>query len=164
MSVELILLVAIALLCVIAIFFSYKSSTITQDSSISDFNYKLEAIAKDVNRIEASVKDEIINNRRETLLEIKSSREELSNALKSFGELISNSMKTIGDVQKDQLENFSKNLNDLTKSFDAKISLLTSSVETKLKELNEGSLNTAQAGVQFLLPFPAKPGFALIYF
>lgn len=145
MSLELILLVGIVLLCVIIIFFSYKSSTRTQDSSFADFNYKLDAITKDVYRIETSVKDEIINNRRETLQEIKSSREELSNALKSFGDLISNSMKTIGDVQKNQLENFSKNLTDLTKSFDTKISLLTSSIETKLKELNEGSLNTAQA-------------------
>ena len=144
MTIELIFLTIILFLCIVAVFFAYKTSVSKNENKLSGIDYKLESFSKDIARIESSVKNEIINNRRETLQEIKSSREELSNSLKSFGELISNSMKTIGDVQKDQLSNFSKNLNDLTKSFEEKISLLTSSMETKLKELNEGSLNSAK--------------------
>ena len=145
MTIELIFLIAIFLLCIAAIFFSYKASSSTDAKQILDLNYKLDSITKDVNRIESSVKDEIVNNRRETLDEVKSSREELSKSLRSFGELVTNSMKTIGDVQKTQLENFSKNLNDLTRSFEEKITVLTSSMEVKLKELNEGGIKTAQA-------------------
>ncbi len=122
--------------------FAYKASL--RGNKFSDINFKIESFTKDILRIETSVKNEIINNRRETLEEIKSSRGELSNSLKAFGELVSSSMKTIGDVQKDQLANFSKNLNELTKSFEEKISILTSSMETKLKDLNEGSVKTAK--------------------
>ncbi len=145
MSIELILLIAIILLSICSIFFSYKATSSTNARQILDLSYKLDSINKDVSRIESTVKDEIVNNRKETLQEIKSSREELSNSLKAFGDLMSTSMKTIGDVQKNQLENFSKNLNELTKSFEDKIALLTSSMETKLIQLNEGSLNSAQA-------------------
>lgn len=145
MPSEFILLIVIALLSILSIIFLYKIFFKSGDKQLSDLNYKIDSITKDVNRIEFSVKDEIVNNRRETLEEIKSSRGELSKSLQSFGELVSSSMKTIGDVQKDQLESFSKNLNELTKSFQEKISLLTASMETKLKELNEGSLKTAQA-------------------
>jgi len=145
MSIELILLFIILIICIVAAYFGYRSSiTSATTKHFSDINYKIESFTKDVSRIESSVKDEIINNRKETLQEIKSSREELSNSLKSFGELISNSMKTVGEVQKGQLENFSKNLNDLTRSFEEKVAALTASMEIKLKELNEGSVNTAK--------------------
>jgi DNA recombination protein RmuC len=144
MTIELILLIGIILLCIASIIFSYKASSSTDARQILELNYKLDSITKDISRIEFSVKDEIVNNRKETLLEIKSSREELSNSLKSFGDLVSNSMKTIGDVQKDQLGSFSKNLNDLTKSIEEKLSGLTSSMETKLKELNEGNITSAK--------------------
>jgi DNA recombination protein RmuC len=144
MTIELVFLVIILLVCIAAVFFAYKASISKNENQLSGIDYKLESLSKDVARIESSVKDEIINNRKETLQEIKSSREELSNSLRSFGDLISNSMKTIGDVQKDQLTNFSKNLNDLTKSFEEKIAMLTSSMETKLKELNEGSVRNAK--------------------
>lgn len=144
MNLEIILLIIIVLLNVAVFYFSYRSGSSTGDKLILDLNYKIDSITKDVSRIEYSVKEEIINNRKETLQEIKSSREELSNSLKSFGDLISNSMKGIGDVQRDQLTNFSKNLNDLTKSFEEKTSLLMASMETKLKELNDGSLKNAK--------------------
>jgi DNA recombination protein RmuC len=145
MSIELILLIAIAILCITTIILIYQVYSSSNNKSITDLNYKADSITKDVNRIEFSVKDEIINNRKETLDEIKSSRSELSNSFQSFGGLVTNSMRGIGDVQKDQLEGFSKNLNELTKSFEDKISILTSSMETKLRELNEGGLKSAQA-------------------
>ena len=144
MALQIVLLGVIVLLSILAIYFSYKASSSIGYKQLSDLSYKLDTVTKDVSRIEFSVKEEIINNRKETLSEIKSSREELSNSLKSFGDLVSNSMKTIGAVQKDQLENFSKNLSELTKSFEEKIFILTSSMETKLKELNEGSINSAK--------------------
>ena len=144
MTLELVLLIVILLLCIAAIYFSHKASSPKDARLLLELNYKLDSITKDVSRIEASVKEEIVNNRRETLEEIKSSRGELSQSLQSFCELVSTSMKTIGDVQKNQLESFSKNLNELTKSFEEKISLLTASLETRLKDLNEGSINTAK--------------------
>ncbi|HEY4874580.1 MAG TPA: DNA recombination protein RmuC, partial [Puia sp.] len=101
MTIELVFLVIILFVCIAAVFFAYKASISKNENQLSGIDYKLESFSKDVARIESSVKDEIINNRKETLQEFKSSREELANSLRSFGDLISNSMKTIGDVQKD---------------------------------------------------------------
>src|SRR5579862_3856645 len=125
MAMETLLLIITLLVCFASAYFAYKVFADNNNAQRGGLEFKLDAFSKEIARIEASVKNEIINNRKESLQEIRSSREELSNSLKSFGELISNSMQTIGAVQKDQLAAFSNNLVELTKSVDQKIFGLT---------------------------------------
>jgi DNA recombination protein RmuC len=133
MSAELMVLLFLVFLVLIGVFFSFKSSQKTNANELKDVFTKLDAFSREVARIEYSVKEEIINNRKETNDALAASRMELSNSLKIFGAQLSDSIKTIGEIQKDQLSAFSKNLNTLTFT-----------IEAKLKELNEGSIKTAK--------------------
>lgn len=144
MSVELILLIAIALFSITAMIFSYKASIPKESKQVGELNFKLDSLYRNVERIESSVRSEISTNRTEASNDSKASREELSHSLNSFGEHISTVMKNVGQVQKEQLEGFSRNLNELTQSIQEKLSGLTNSIEVKLKELNEGNISTAK--------------------
>lgn len=89
--ITVILLALITLLLLINIVLSYKA---TQNKSI-DIAYKLDAIQLEIQRIESSVKSEIIANRRETFDSAGAARKELASSLSSFEEKLNHLTDTI---------------------------------------------------------------------
>lgn len=142
--VVIVLLILVLITVAITLYFSFKAVAKNENSDLIGIKHKIDALTPEVQRIETSVKEEIVINRKESGDLSKDSREELSSALKTFGDMISESMKSTSTLQKDQLETFSNNLSTLTKSFDDKLAALTSAVEVRLKELNECSIASSK--------------------
>lgn len=139
-----ILLIVILLSVLVALYFAYKASSKTADTSLTELRYKLESFQTEIARIETSVKNEIGTNRFETNESAKQSRVELSTNLKAFGEQISNVLKDTSSLQKTQLETFSINLNSLTKSIEDRLNVLTTTIDTKLNTSNENNTTNSK--------------------
>ncbi|MFN2458517.1 MAG: DNA recombination protein RmuC, partial [Chitinophagaceae bacterium] len=137
MSLEIVLLVTIAVLCIVIAVFSLKTFASKDPKRSIQLIYKLDTLARDVERIESSVKDQLRN-------EGKSSRDILSTSVETFGNLISKSVKDVGDSQNNQLEAFATNLNTLTQAMQQKLTDLINSMEIKLNDLNTGTIQTAK--------------------
>ncbi|KAA2239966.1 DNA recombination protein RmuC [Chitinophaga agrisoli] len=127
-----VLLALIVLLLIVVLVFAYKAAGNTAQSQL---NYKIETLSNAIQRVEASVKNEIATNRLETNNSTQSTRTELQSSLHLFGEQLSNAMKTTSGFQKSQLETFSNNLSMLTRSMEEKQHLLMLSIEEKLRLL-----------------------------
>jgi len=128
------LLIAIILMLIIVLLFSYRASVPKDAKELLDIKNKLSSINSDVLRIESSVKNEIITNRAETNSIARNTRDELSASLKSFGDAVSSSINNTTQLQKNQLEIFATNLATLTNSVEEKLQTLTGSIEGKLQE------------------------------
>ncbi len=127
MSVVYILIVVVILMLVVLI--------IRNNELFVGLKHKVDNLNKEVNRIEASVKNEIASNRNESARTARDAREEMGNSLRSFGKLISSSAETTSALQRDQLQTFSNNLNTLTKS-----------LEERLREATEANTRNANDG------------------
>jgi DNA recombination protein RmuC len=141
MTLVYILLSAIIFLLIIAIIFAYKASMLKNDEAILGVKFQIDNLGMNLNKIEASVKDEISTNRTELTKSEKDTRDELTTSLKTFADLISNSIKSTTDLQKTQLETFSNHLAALTKTFEEKflgfqetIAINSKDSRTELKE------------------------------
>ncbi|MBA2422574.1 MAG: DNA recombination protein RmuC [Chitinophagales bacterium] len=134
MAIIYILLSAIILLLVITIVFAYRASTPKNDEALVGVKFQLDNIGMNLNKIEASVKEEISTNRTELTKSEKGTRDELSSSLKTFGDLISNSIKATTDLQKTQLETFSSHLAALTKTFEGKLQAFQETIVINSKE------------------------------
>src|SRR5688500_12146550 len=113
MSVVYILIVVVILMLVVLI--------IRNNELFVSLKHKVDNLNKEVNRIEASVTNEIATNRNESARTARDAREEMGNSLRSFGKLISSSAETTSALQRDQLQTFSNNLNTLTKSLEERL-------------------------------------------
>lgn len=111
--ITIILLAVTIVLLLICLFFAYKAAFKQPDNSLVEITFKIQQIVAEVQRIEASVKNEITTNRAEASEGSKSARTELSNSLKLFGDQLSNSMAMSGTQLKEALETFK---NDFSKS------------------------------------------------
>ncbi len=127
-----VLLALIVLLLIVVLVFAYKAAG---NATQSQLNYKIETLANAIQRVEASVKNEIATNRQETNNSTQSTRTELQSSLHLFGEQLANAMKNTSGLQKAQLETFSNNLSMLTRSMEEKQHLLMLSIEEKLRLL-----------------------------
>src|SRR4051812_29238134 len=85
MEFMLISLLSLILLFLVVIFVLVYKGGNSRDSGLGiEIKYKLDALSAEVNRVEASVKNEIATNRTEGNEVSRNAREELSRSLKSF--------------------------------------------------------------------------------
>ncbi len=134
MTVVYILIVVVILLLIVLIVFNYRATQTRNDDLFVGLKYKIDNLNTEVNRIEASVKNEIVSNRNESASTARHAREEMSNSLRAFGELISGSAQTTSALQRDQLQTFSGNLSTLTKSLELR---LRETTEANTKNAND---------------------------
>lgn len=133
---ELLTLVIVALLLII-LYYSYKAAAGKQAALLADLRFKVDQLAKAIERVEGSVKNEIATNRGESGKIAKDGRDEMMLSLKSFGELISRSMNNAADLQKQQLGTFSENLAKLTQSVDQRLEILNNRTTLKMDQVRE---------------------------
>jgi len=134
------------IISVITLVFARKASVSKNSNDFTEIKYKIEHVLSEVKRIEASVKTEMITNRRETGDNAQRIREELAVSLRNFGELITQTMANANTTQKDnffallnkqseQNSNTSLKLDQMRETLERKISDMQSGNERKLDEM-----------------------------
>jgi DNA recombination protein RmuC len=140
------LLAASLIISVITLVFASKASASKNSNDFNEIKYKIEHVLSEVKRIEASVKTEMITNRRETGDNAQRIREELAVSLRNFGELITQTMANANATQKEnffallnkqseQNNNTSGKLDQMRETLEKKISDMQSGNERKLDEM-----------------------------
>lgn len=111
------------------------------NNQISDFS-------KEQSRLEQSIRNEIAQNREESLRNSKLDRQETSSTLKQFNESLVSQMKLIADLQKNQLDTFSNQLVKLTETNELALGKMRDTIEQKLREIqNDNNLKLDQMRV-----------------
>jgi len=125
-SILLILTVLVLVSVIISIILLTKTST-------AKIEAKFDSFEKNQERVEKTLKEELVQNREETSKNSKQLREETLISLKSFNDSLLQTMSNIANLQKDQLDTFSKQLNMLTASNEEKLYKVTQTVEENAK-------------------------------
>lgn len=108
-SILLILTGLVLVSVIISIILLTKSSTAKIETKFDSFD-------KNQERIEKTLKEELVQIREESSNNSRHLREETINSLKSFNDSLLQNMSNIANLQKDQLDTFSQQLNRLTAS------------------------------------------------
>jgi len=95
------------------------------------------ALAKNQQRLEGVIKDEITSNRQETAQSARQARQELGAALKLSSDSLQQRLTENIRVQKDQLDSFSKQLMAMTQLNEEKLEAMRKTMETQLQVLQE---------------------------
>jgi DNA recombination protein RmuC len=154
------LLICIAILVLISILLQFRNKTDNKDHELF---LKLDLFDKSINRIEASVKEEVKSNRQELtntftsfqtsflealntisktqLEQLKtisdSNQQALSNLNKTIEEKITSLVSKTDDNNKTNREELSKSIKEFSDTVALQLDKITGKVEEKLKELNE---------------------------
>jgi DNA recombination protein RmuC len=136
--------IVILLICVIALIIKNKNGQ--EDKTSIETKSLVEALSKDLNRVESALKIELKENRDEMTASAKANREEMSLSIKNLGETLSKNLIESFGQQKDLLDIFSRKLDTLTNSNNEKLDSLTKTLEVKLTQLQESnSLNNKES-------------------
>jgi DNA recombination protein RmuC len=95
------------------------------------------ALAKNQQRLEDVIKDEITSNRQETAQSARQARQELGAALKLSSDSLQQRLTENIRVQKYQLDSFSKQLVAMTQLNEEKLEAMRKTMETQLQTLQE---------------------------
>jgi len=95
------------------------------------------ALEKQMINIEASVKKDASENRKESTDNSRLAREELGASLKDYGDSLSKRMAEIAGMQKDQLDSFSKQLLAMTRLNEEKLESMRLTMENRLGTMQE---------------------------
>jgi len=99
--------------------------------------HTFEALTKDLDRLEAALRDESRRNRDTTGTSARESREELGRSFKLLGDSIATRMAEVGELLKNQLDTFASQLRHLTATTDKRLENMRATVESQLKVLQE---------------------------
>ena len=116
-----ILYVLLGLILVLLVIVLVLANKAARSSSQAQLQYRLESLANAIDRLEASVKNEIITNRAEASEAANHARAALTESLRLYG------------------ETFSTNLYMLTRSVEEKLHFLTGSLEKKITDMQTGN-------------------------
>lgn len=108
-------------------------------------NPHFEALEKGLNRLERSLKDEMIHSRQEATTSQKLHREELSSGLNQMNQSLISTMGSMANQQKHLLDSFAKQLTELTRMNEEKIEKVRETVEQKLSHLQEDNNKKLEA-------------------
>ncbi|WP_025027069.1 DNA recombination protein RmuC [Caldalkalibacillus mannanilyticus] len=108
-------------------------------------NPHFEVLEKEVNRLERSLKDEMIHSRQEATTSQKLHREELSSGLNQMNQSLISTMESMANQQKNLLDSFAKQLTELTRMNEEKIEKVRETVEQKLSHLQEDNNKKLEA-------------------
>lgn len=119
------------------------------DKSQQNIVSKQEALEKNQERLERSIRDEINKVREDTQSSSKQSREELSSSVKNFSDSLFTHMRDISGLQKDQLGTFSKQLEGFRENFVQQfgtVSKTNNESLTRMRDTIEERLNSVSKG------------------
>jgi DNA recombination protein RmuC len=115
------LYVLLGLILVLLVIVLILVNKAVRSSSQAQLQYRLESLANAIDRLEASVKNEIVTNRAEASEAANHARAALTESLRLYG------------------ETFSTNLYMLTRSVEEKLHFLTGSLEKKITDMQSGN-------------------------
>lgn len=136
-GVEFIILILLCLnlIILISILKSGKNSNSKEfENAVHNFEIQEE-------RMEHSIKDEIIQIREETGKNSRQNREEISNVLNSMADTMNRQMVNIAGMQKNQLDTFSNQLVNLTGTNEDRMNKMRDTIEQKLTLIQNDNNN-----------------------
>jgi len=104
---------------------------------LEEASVKLEGIERNQERIERTVRDEMIKSREEAGTASRNLREEMLNTLKGFNDSLLNQLQKVSSLQAEQLGIFSQQLHTLTQTNEQRIEKIRETVEQRLRSLQE---------------------------
>lgn len=122
---DMLMYVVIGLLAVNSIILIIILST-GSGGKLAKLEAKLETIDKNIDKLDRTVMEEMLQN-----------REEISDSIKIFNGMIASQMSEISSLQRSQLDIFSQQLANLTQTNEYRLDKMRDTIEEKLKHLQE---------------------------
>lgn len=126
------ILLVLNIIMVILVLFLIGRSFSKSDGRLEN---QISTLSKEQMRLEQSIKNEIAQNREESIRNSKLDRQETSSTLKQFNEALVSQMKLIADLQRSQLDTFSNQLVKLTETNELALNKMRDTIEQKLKDI-----------------------------
>lgn len=131
------LLIAVAAGIAVLVFLVLSLHRRDYSSRLEELKMRLGEAEKSQERIERTVREEIMRNREESATASRNLREETMNTLKGFNDSVLNLMQKNAAAQNDQLGIFSQQLTALTQSNEQRLEKMRETVEVRLKSLQD---------------------------
>ncbi|MDP4174398.1 MAG: DNA recombination protein RmuC [Bacteroidota bacterium] len=131
------ILISIAVLLVINILLTLRAQKNAGKGELAEIKLKLDSLDKELQRAEATSRDEFSRSREEQSRTGRSQREELNQIIKNFTETVTNRLTQIANFQKNQLDIFSNQLQALTRTNEEKLEKTKETVEAGLNQIRE---------------------------
>ena len=122
---DMLMYVVIGLLAINSIILIIVLST-GPSGKLTKLEAKLEAIDKNIDKLDRTIMEEMLQN-----------REEISDSIKIFNGMIASQMSEISNLQRSQLDIFSQQLANLTQTNEYRLDKMRDTIEEKLKHLQE---------------------------
>ena len=132
-----ILIILIILINIIILLLVLNQSKKSEGIDFRKLENEFLSISKEQERMERSIRDEIVTNRNESIRNAKQDRQEMGNSLKIFNDSVLSQMKVMADLQKGQLDTFRNQLTVLTDKNEQALHKMRDTMEMKLKELQQ---------------------------
>ncbi|MEL7567668.1 MAG: DNA recombination protein RmuC [Dehalobacterium sp.] len=107
------------------------------NKDLTQLGISLSGLEKNQEKLERTIRDQLVQNREETSTLAKEGRLEMNNSLKNFGDLFLTRMTEIASLQKNQLDMFTNQLTSLTHINESKLEKMRETLEQKLTLLQE---------------------------
>ena len=107
---------------------------------VAPLEIRLDALGKDQERIERTVRDEISRGREEAAQHAKNLREEVGTGLRSANDSLVRSLKDISDTQQKQLSAFGAEVADMKETSHTNAGHLRDDIASGFREANEAAL------------------------
>jgi len=107
------------------------------NTNSTELEITLSGLEKNQEKLERTIRDQLVQNREEASALAKEGRLEINNSLKSFGDLFLSRMTEIASLQKNQLDMFTNQLTNLTHINEGKLEKMRETLEQKLTLLQE---------------------------
>jgi DNA recombination protein RmuC len=130
-----ILLIIVIIINIVLVILALNFNKKSDKGDFKKLENQFSSISKDQERMERSIRDEIVTNRNESIRNAKQDRQEMGNSLKLFNDSLLSQMKVMADLQKGQLDTFRDQLTVLTDKNEQALHKMRDTMEQKLKEL-----------------------------
>ena len=136
-NILIIIIILIILINIIILLLVLNQSKKSEGIDFRKLENEFLSISKEQERMERSIRDEIVTNRNESIRNAKQDRQEMGNSLKIFNDSVLSQMKVMADLQKGQLDTFRNQLTVLTDKNEQALHKMRDTMEMKLKELQQ---------------------------
>ncbi|KAA0895026.1 DNA recombination protein RmuC [Oryzomonas rubra] len=106
-------------------------------ASNASFDVRIDALERQLERMERMLRDELARNREEAQLSARQGREEGTSLVGALGDSLLKRMSEIAGLQKNQLDIFAGQLKSLTASNEGRLDKLRETVEDRLRLIQE---------------------------
>lgn len=118
------------------------------DKKAGHLEQELQALQKNNERLENSIRDEIRSNREESSLNAQKGREEQAASLQQLNESLLNRIHQNAELQNDQMEGFSKQLGNLTYTYEQRLETVRQTINEQLEAFSRQLNNLTQSNEQ----------------